>query len=157
MRNSTSSYLNASEDDAIGTFDGIDKIQDSLGKPCLQGEKSYAIKILRDDLTTSMHRVGAMHLTVETEFLSNLSHPNIVTIFGKGGCNPGDINYFIVLERLRTTLFEEICTWREEMKETKLTKSGRKEKNAEIENILNQRIDIARQISAGLMYLHGHR
>ena len=94
-----------------------------------QTEKSYELKILRDDLTISMHMMGAMHLTVETEFLSNLSHPTIVTLFGKSGCSPGDINYFIVLKRLRSTLFEEICTWREEVKEAKLAKASRKERN----------------------------
>ena len=156
MRDSKSSSSNISKNNITVSSDDFNESQDSLSQPCLQTEKSYAIKVLRDDLTISNHRMGAMHLTVETEFLSNLSHPNIVTILGKGSCSPGDTNYFIVLERLRSTLFEEICTWREEVKEAKLATS-RKERSSTLEIFLNQRIDIARQVSAGLMYLHEHR
>ncbi len=108
-------------------------------------ENNYAVKVLRDDLTRSNHKLGAINLAVEAEFLSNISHPNIVTLYGVGE-QPGESNFFIVLERLRSTLNEEIILWSEHTKYTK-------NKNTK-EELLHQRIDVALQVSAGLKYLH---
>lgn len=117
-------------------------------------EAGYAIKRLRGDLSKENFQIGAIHLAIETEFLAKLCHPNIVTLFGVGEKNPGDTNYFLILEHLGSTLYEEIRNWKEEIKYVKLSGSSRKEVNSDLKNILTNRIDVARQISAGLMYLH---
>eukprot|EP00554_Chaetoceros_debilis_P013699 CAMPEP_0194123108 /NCGR_PEP_ID=MMETSP0150-20130528/53329_1 /TAXON_ID=122233 /ORGANISM="Chaetoceros debilis, Strain MM31A-1" /LENGTH=369 /DNA_ID=CAMNT_0038816229 /DNA_START=79 /DNA_END=1185 /DNA_ORIENTATION=+ len=117
-------------------------------------EAGYAIKKLRDDLSKDDFQLGAIHLAIETEFLAKLCHPNIVTLFGVGERNPGDANYFLILEHLGSTLYEEIRNWNEEIKYVKLSGSSKKEVNSDLKHLLTKRIDVARQISAGIMYLH---
>lgn len=44
------------------------------------GNSSYAIKILRDDLIDEEHSKGVIDLAVEARFLRRLAHENIVSM-----------------------------------------------------------------------------
>ncbi len=121
----------------------------SASKP----SKDFAVKVLRDDLSRSKHKIGILNLVVEAEFLQTISHPNIVTIHGVGE-NPGDSNFFIVMDMLRTTLNEEIEVWSESEKQIKCTSPNRRIKNEALLKLLEQRTNVATQISAGINYLH---
>lgn len=120
-------------------------------------EVDYAIKKLRDDLSKENFKLGAIHLAIETEFLVKLCHPNIVTIFGVGERHPGHANYYLVLERLGSTLYDEIRNWSEEIKDVKVSGTSRKKVTDGLQDMLIKRVDVARQISAGILYLHEKR
>jgi len=119
---------------------------------------SYAVKKLREDLSGSSKKSGAIDLAVEAQFLTILSHPNIVSLQGMG-TDPGSKDFFIIIDRLDRTLSEEIKSWKTR---ASLVKEGRLHRGAskkDLKNILqsnlDDRISYAHQLASALKYLHG--
>lgn len=117
----------------------------------------YAVKRLRDDLSKALHEAGARDLAIEAQFLTSLSHPNIVSLQAHGD-DPGSKGFFIIIERVERTLAEEIRSWkyRRLLNETRCSaeNGGTKKKLKNL--LLNDRIlPFALDITSALSYLHG--
>jgi serine/threonine protein kinase len=114
----------------------------------------YALKKIRTDLPDSMEACGRIDLAVEAQFLTTLQHPNIVSFYGAGE-EPGNRNFFIIMERIDRTLGSELDTWRIH-KERLNQRSGLsvRDKMGALTDFYNARIAIAYQLTSALTYLH---
>jgi serine/threonine protein kinase len=76
------------------------------------GRPRYAVKIVRTDLPTDEKRfLAAMDMASELMFLSALSHPNVVRVYGVMGYIGRPHNFGIVMDRLYRNLREAIREW----------------------------------------------
>lgn len=75
----------------------------------------YVLKTLRSDLPDDEHNKGILDLAVETQFLSTLSHPNILTLRGHANSDPLESRYFVILDRLVSTLDHKLKLWRRDV------------------------------------------
>ena len=111
-------------------------------------------------------------MALEAEFLSSLQHPHIIkirgtSISGPGGFAQGPKGYFLIIDTLTDTLGARIKKWKKRrggglVSSIKIaapirsvlnkeeTKSERKESP-----ITEEQLNVALQISAALVYLHG--
>jgi len=123
----------------------------SLSSDCSQ--QSYALKQLRKDIPDKETKACArIDLAVEAQFLQTLSHPNIVSLHGLGE-EPGNEDFFIIIERIDRTLGQEMHTWRSKMSCLKNT-VPKKEAKSELKMFMEDRIAYARQLTCALKYLH---
>lgn len=118
----------------------------------------YIIKHLRRDLMLDRKKFihAAGDLVMEAMYLSKFKHPNIIKLRGcaVGGSsaygNGKHDGFFIILDRLSTTLAQQIQDWRD--------KGGMKQQQMMYSNRLidfQEKLEIARQIASALEYLHG--
>ena len=100
-----------------------------------------------------IHAAG--DLVMEAMYLSKFRHPNIIKLRGcaVGGSsaygNGKHDGFFIILDRLSTTLAQQIQDWRD--------KGGMKQQQMMYSNRLidfREKLEIARQIASALDYLH---
>ena len=112
--------------------------------------QNYAIKKLREDIPDSMQACGRIDLAVEAQFLKTLSHPNIVSLRGVGE-EPGNKDFFLILERIERTLATELHKWRVQKYRMK---SWRLLDRSEHSLFVDDRIAVARQLTGALKYLH---
>mmetsp|Transcript_24069 Transcript_24069/g.37107 ORF Transcript_24069/g.37107 Transcript_24069/m.37107 type:complete len:441 (+) Transcript_24069:140-1462(+) len=118
------------------------------------GETRYACKKLSDDILNDPHRFiqGMMDMGVETYFLSVVSHPNIIKIRGVATCDPYNMSYFILLDRLYEIMDKKKREWAKlHKKYTGLFKNKEKEKA-----LLIERLKAAFDLSAAIDHLHKH-
>lgn len=80
-------------------------------------ENNYVLKTLRTDLPEEEYVKGIVDLAIEAEFLSVLSHPNIITMRASANSDPHESKFFVVLDRLVTTLDRKFNQWRREVGE----------------------------------------
>lgn len=126
----------------------------SLSSDCSQ--QSYALKQLRKDIPDKETKACArIDLAVEAQFLQTLSHPNIVSLHGLGE-EPGNEDFFIIIERIDRTLGQEMHTWRSKMSCLKNT-VPKKEAKSELKMFMEDRIAYARQLTCALKYLHSKK
>ncbi|KAL9190209.1 hypothetical protein ACHAXT_007420 [Thalassiosira profunda] len=129
-------------------------------------DSKYVLKRLQRGMETSkLFAAAAYDISHEAEMLSALDHPNIVKIHGicaRGhdafldGCE----GYFLILERLDTTLDKQVSLWAKSRKtlnpakmlKRKLVGGGRV---ADVPSI-NARLDMAASLASALEYLHGN-
>ena len=78
------------------------------------GMSRYVVKTLRNDLPETEYTKGIVDLAVEARFLSQLSHPNIISMRGMASSDPLEARFFVVLERLTVTLDYRLLEWRRE-------------------------------------------
>jgi len=123
-------------------------------------DNKYAVKTLRNDLQGETKLSGAVDLAHEAQFLSRLSHPHIVKLRGSGG-DPGSHDFFIIVDRVRSTLSDAIKTLRRQRERLKLdgicrngVRLDKKGKAAELQRDFDRRVDITRQLASALQYLH---
>ena len=121
-------------------------------------DNKYAVKTLRNDLQGETKLSGAVDLAHEAQFLSRLSHPHIVKLHGSGGV-PGSHGFFIIVDRVRSTLSDAINTFRWQRNRMKLVggngvRLDKKGKAAELQRDFDRRVDITRQLASALQYLH---
>ena len=115
------------EEDEFGElrYDGGVLVQDRkfMARRCLRKGKHarYAIKILCDDCVHDPERLvgGAIDLAIESRFLSVIRHPNIIKMRGVANCNPYDRGFFVILDRLYSTLTMKIIQWKKDEGKTK--------------------------------------
>lgn len=96
-----------------------------------------------------------MDMAIETHFLSVLDHPNIIKMRGVGEGDMFDSGYFIVMDRLYSSLDSEIDGWKDEVEKSQScmamllgkTKS-RKRKH------FKKRLSIAKDIAGAMEHLH---
>jgi len=80
-------------------------------------EKQYVIKTLRTDLPEEEYVKGIVDLAIEAEFLSVLSHPNIISMRALANSDPHESKFFVILDRLVSTLDRKFNKWRREVGE----------------------------------------
>lgn len=119
---------------------------------------SYVIKTVRKDLSPELEMCGILDLAVEAQFLQTLSHTNIVSLYGVGD-EPGNKNFFIMIERIERTLGHELDTWflhKQRMKECTIGNGPRKKERYKLDYqcFMERRVAVAYQLSSALKYLH---
>jgi len=80
-------------------------------------ENQYVLKTLRPDLPEEEYVKGIVDLAIEAEFLSVLSHPNIISMRALANSDPHETKFFVVLDRLVMTLDRKFNQWRREVGE----------------------------------------
>ncbi len=80
-------------------------------------ENEYVMKTLRTDLPEDEYVKGIVDLAIEAEFLSVLSHPNIISMRAIANSDPHETKFFVVLDRLVMTLDRKFNQWRREVEE----------------------------------------
>ena len=72
----------------------------------------YVLKTLRDDLAEDEYIKGVVDLAIEADFLSVLSHPNIISMRALANSDPHESRFFVILDRLSVTLERKFNYWR---------------------------------------------
>ena len=72
----------------------------------------YVLKTLRMDLPEEEYVKGIVDLAIESEFLSILAHPNIISMRAMANTDPCESKFFVVLDRLHVTLDRKFNQWR---------------------------------------------
>ena len=123
---------------------------------CLaSSEKSekYAVKFVRDDVKQdpSQFERGIIDLIIETQILSAISHTNIIQLRGFNKQSLFQPNYFIVIDRLQTTLINKMCEWRQAKASKNLF--GKLKVKKEYKN-KKMKLNVASSLCSALAYLH---
>lgn len=123
---------------------------------CLRnGEARYAVKRIRHDLVGEEEITdAAVDLAREAQFLTGLSHPNIIKIRGTSN-TPGHPKYCLILDRLYDTLEEQMVKWKVMVKRNRGKFRGIiGKKKDELNKIWMDRLLAAYDLSHALSYLH---
>lgn len=109
------------------------------------------MKYLSDDVKSNptLFQRGVIDLTIETQILSVVSHPNIIKLRGSNKHGLLEPSYFIVLDRLYSTLHDKMEEWGK--KTGKLHGLVKRVKN---KKSLKEKLGIAYNIACALAYLH---
>jgi serine/threonine protein kinase len=75
-------------------------------------ESKYVVKTLRNDLPEEEYVKGIVDLAIESEFLSVLKHPNVISMRALANSDPHESKFFVLLDRLVTTLDKRFNQWR---------------------------------------------
>jgi serine/threonine protein kinase len=76
------------------------------------GQPRYAIKMVRNDLSSKEKMfMATIDMTCELQFVSHLSHPNIIKVRGVMGYVGRPYNFGIIMDRLSCTLSEKVHEW----------------------------------------------
>ncbi|KAL3758729.1 hypothetical protein ACHAWU_001456 [Discostella pseudostelligera] len=153
------------EEDEFGElrYDGGVLVQDRkfIARRCLrQGKHArYAIKMLSDECLEDPERFvgGVIDLAVESKFLSVIRHPNIIKMRGMSDGNPYDRGFFVILDRLYSTLTVQIAEWKKKVDGTKgigkiLDMKGKKKAKAWLDRLV-----VVYDLSTALEYLHSQK
>lgn len=96
---------------------------------------------------------AVIDLAKEAMFLSALSHRNIISLHGTGS-NPGTVEYFLVLDRLECCLVDRFKVWEAQRVAVINQKLCKHDQREEKQKLMDQRLIVMLDISAGLTYLH---
>jgi hypothetical protein len=153
------------EEDEFGElrYDGGVLVQDRkfIARRCLrQGKHArYAIKMLSDECLEDPERFvgGVIDLAVESKFLSVIRHPNIIKMRGMSDGNPYDRGFYVILDRLYSTLTVQIAEWKKKVDGTKglgkiLDMKGKKKAKAWLDRLV-----VVYDLSTALEYLHSQK
>lgn len=119
----------------------------------------YVLKTLRPDLPEDEHNKGIIDLAVESQFLAALSHPHILSLRGHANSDPLESRYFVILDRLVSTLDNKLKLWRKDVLCNKGYWCGSClgyvcGRNHVLHRIWMERFSVARDLSSALQYLH---
>lgn len=122
--------------------------------------QQYVLKSLRPDLPEDEHNKGIIDLAVEAQFLEALSHPHILTLRGHGNSDPLESKYFVILDRLVSTLDYKLKIWRRDVGINMGYWFGPClgyfcGRNHQVLRIWIERFTVAKDIASALEYLHG--
>ncbi|GKY99013.1 hypothetical protein MPSEU_000857000 [Mayamaea pseudoterrestris] len=109
-------------DDVYDTSEKQAKIRQTFARAANQGTSrseggNYVMKALRHDLDTEEYSKGVVDLAIEAEFLKVLQHKNIICMRAIANCDPREAKFFVVLDRLVTTLELKFNHWRKIVEE----------------------------------------
>ena len=155
---------------AYGGFSNVHEIEGfKVETPLNQGvnkKNEYIIKHLNPKLAFNPKKlvVGAKDLVMEAHFLSSLEHDNVIRLRGwsasgiAGFASTGRADgFFLVFDRLTSTLSKRISIWREESKKRVKTSLMKSNKSAARMQLFNERLQTAIDISSAISYLHAKR
>jgi len=132
-----------------------------MARRCLRKGKHarYAIKILSDECLEDPERFvgGVIDLAIESRFLSVIRHPNIIKMRGVANCNPYDRGFFVILDRLYSTLTMKIIQWKKDEGKTKglgklLDMKGKKKRKVWVDRLV-----AVYDLATALEYLHSQK
>lgn len=87
-----------------------------IAEHCLRngGDARYAVKFLSPEVMadTALYIQGMQDMAIESRFLSDLEHPNIVKMRSLSHVDPYDPGFFIVMDRLYDTLEKKLEKWK---------------------------------------------
>lgn len=115
--------------------------------------------MLRNDLPVEEHVKGVTDLAIEADFLQVLQHPNVIAMRAMANTDPRENRFFIILDRLSTTLEAKVSMWRIQADQA----SGAFwmpgfgyccAKTPALHSLWKERLTTARDISRALQYLH---
>jgi hypothetical protein len=120
----------------------------------------YVLKTLRPDLPEDEHNKGIIDLAVEAQFLASLSHPHILSLRASSNSDPLESRYFVVLDRLVSTLDHKLKVWRRDVGINMGYWFGGCVgyccgRMHVLHRIWIERFTVARDIASALEYLHG--
>lgn len=129
-------------------------------KPNRTSRQLYVLKTLRPDLPEDEHNKGIIDLAVEAQFLAALSHPHILSLRGHANSDPLESRYFVILDRLVSTLDGKLKVWRRDVGINMGYWFGPCfgyccGRNHVLHRIWTERFEVARDIASALEYLHG--
>jgi len=155
---------------AYGGFSNVHEIEDfKIDTTLNQGkneDKHYIVKNLNPKLAFNPKKlvVGAKDLVMEAHFLSSLEHQHIIRLrawsssgiagFASTGRADG---FFLVFDKLTSTLSKRISVWREESKRRVKTSLIKNNRSAARMQLFNERLRTAIDISNAISYLHEKR
>jgi len=126
----------------------------------LEGGK-YVLKTLRNDLPEEEHVKGIVDLAIEADFLSVLSHPNIIAMRAMAKSDPHESKFFVILDRLTQTLDRRFNYWRKLVGENTgywVPCYGYCCSNAPaLHSIWKERLHTALDIAKAMHYLHSQK
>lgn len=151
-------------EDLIHTGNGADA-RKFIAEHCLRKNKDarYAIKRLSPEVLKGEEGLcvmGMADMALETRFLSDILHPNIVKLIAVANCNAWNEDYFIVMDRLYETLETRILKWKKQDGWQKsifgklLCGSPGPDGMSPEDTLWEQRIVYAYDLCAALSYLH---
>lgn len=114
---------------------------------------SFAVKTLRKSLDNTKMMHGAVDLAKEAKWLSVLSHKNIISLHCAGE-NPGSVDYFLVIERLQSSLSDAIGRWQTQNDSLISCGLPRTQVKQSTKRSIGTRISILYEATAGIKYLH---
>jgi serine/threonine protein kinase len=117
----------------------------------------YAIKLLRRDVLNNEDKLALAlcDLTIETRFLSNLEHPNVIKLRAISAADPFSGHYFLLLDRLYDTLQKRIEVWkRQQQIMCSFWGRLRDRRDKKRKAFLEYRLERAYDLSAAIEYLH---
>lgn len=125
------------------------------------GEARYAMKVMKTkfEIETQRYR-GMLDLAIEAEYLSHLSHPNIIKLRGTLFCESSvkESAYFLVLDRLYETLDEKIeVIWPKEYKGLTGPFAFIGNDKSKSRRLYLDRLIVAHDLSTVFRYLHEKR
>jgi hypothetical protein len=94
-------------------------------------------------------------MAIETRFLSDIEHPNIIKMRAVAKCDPFSEEYFIGMDRLYDTLGKRIKTWAGRMaRTTGIAGRLNDRKGEKAAALYEERIVKAFDLAAAIDYLH---
>mmetsp|Transcript_15764 Transcript_15764/g.24516 ORF Transcript_15764/g.24516 Transcript_15764/m.24516 type:complete len:436 (-) Transcript_15764:237-1544(-) len=124
-----------------------------------EGEGQFVLKRLRDDLPEDENAKGVVDLAIEATFLASLVHPNIINMRATANSDPLESKFFVILDRLETTLDKKMNYWRKIVGENMGYWMGPcigyccAKKHA-LERVWLERLIVCRDIASAIRYLH---
>ena len=128
--------------------------------------RKYVMKEVSGSIDNTKVLEASIDLAKEARFLQSLSHhPNIVSFHSTGG-TAGRRDFFILIEKLETTLEDLIhLEWNTLQRNIKnntglgydLSKTPKQLKKEAEQNFLNMRLNFVSGICSGLAFLHENR
>ena len=101
---------------------------------------------------------GVIDMSVETMFLSVVSHPHIITMRAFGSDGMLKPNYFIVLDRLYDTLEARIPKWKVQSKRARsFVNKLKKNTSSKLDELMETKLSYAYDLAGAFEYLHKNK
>ena len=149
-----------------GNADSPDSVTVSTKNAEPFNPRKFVMKEVRASIDNTKVLEASIDLAKEARFLQSLSHhPNIVSFHSTGG-TAGRRDFFILIEKLETTLEDLIhLEWKTLQRNIKnntglgydLSKTPKQLKKEAEQNFLNVRLNFVSGICSGLDFLHENR
>ena len=151
-----------------------------ISKQSTDAFDGYAVKLVRNDINSELKKqIAVADMAAEARILSTLSHPNIMRIRGIMGDSEGPGNYGIIMDKLRSTLTDQIQEWSRNNCEEGVPRSApdqhfllqhapewlpllksQKEKQKQLfrqTEFYVERVEAVHEISKAFVYIHGKK
>jgi serine/threonine protein kinase len=137
---------------------GQKESREFISQNCIRaksGDCRYAVKKIRADVLDDPGRFlqAITDMAVETRFLCNLEHPNIIKLRATCVTDCFSEDYFLVLDRLYDTLQKRVKKWASS-EVTGLMKKITDRKGTKAAALYEERVHIAFDLAAALEYMH---
>ena len=97
-------------------------------------------------------------MSVETMFLSVVSHPHIITMRAFGADGMLKPNYFIVLDRLYDTLEARIPKWKVQSKRARsFVNKLKKNTSSKLDELMETKLSYAYDLAGAFEYMHKNK